>query len=200
MVKQVSNTILIIVGVVFIVLILFVLLVALFSLLGQPKCPNGYIASNQRTLKIRTDGFYLVGEEVCHDYSACNNGLARCVYNNTRGTSCPGSLDYTGKRLTTTDVCVNNVICADWTGGVGFEDAGGVSLQQTTDRLYTNTCGLQENNLSRIWPSTCIRGVLGFNESDNLWYCMEPVLNCQSDNNETLVRGVDGTFRCSNIS
>jgi len=192
MVRQISNTILIIVGVVF-----FVLLVALFGLLGQPKCQNGYIASNQKTLRVRTDGYYIVGEEVCHDYSSCNNNLARCVYNNKRGTSCPGSANYTGERITTSDVCVNQNICANWTaGGVGFIDQG-LSLQQSTDPLYINTCGIQQDNISRIWPSTCIRGVLGFNEADNLWYCMEKIIDCLP--NQTLTRDLLGNFYCSSF-
>jgi hypothetical protein len=191
--KPISAIIPIIIGVVFISLILIVMLIALFSFLGQPKCPNTYIASNQKTLRIRTDGYYTVGEEICHDYSACNNPLAPCVYSTITGSSCPGMQDYTGSRLTNNDVCINTNICPSWSG-VGFIEQG-FSLQQSTDPLYITNCGITEDNLTRVWPSNCIRGVFGFNEADELWYCMEQVLDCPAG--QTLVRGLDGIFRCS---
>lgn len=193
-IAPVPNVVLYIIGVLFIVLLLTAILIAALSFLNQSRCPNGYIASNQLTLTVRSDGSYDVTNEICHDPAACNNPLAPCVYNAQRGTSCPTSTDYTGSRLATNDVCVAGIYCANWTADVGFADQG-LSLQQTTDPALITTCGLMESNLLRVWPSNCIRGVYGYNESDQLWYCMEPVLNCDSD--QILVRGYDGVFRCA---
>jgi len=193
LIAPVPNVVLIIIGVTIVLVLLVALFAAVFNFLGQTRCPNGYIASNQKTLTVRTDGYYNVVEEICHDPAACNNPTAPCVYNTVRGTSCPASANYTGSRLTANDVCISSTICPNWTADVGFTDQG-LSLQQTTDPLEITTCGLHQDNLVRIWPSNCIRGVIGYNESDQLWYCLEAVLHC--DANQVLVRGYDGNFRC----
>lgn len=60
------------------------------------------------------------------------------------------------------------------------------------------TCGLSTNNVKFVWPpGACIRGQLGFNEPDSLWYCMDSPINCSSG--QYPIRDRDGNYRCETV-
>jgi hypothetical protein len=62
----------------------------------------------------------------------------------------------------------------------------------------TKFCGVSPNNIDKIWPyGECISGQIGYNEPDNLWYCMNTDLICEQG--EYVVRNIDGDYNCQII-
>lgn len=177
----------------FVLLTIFALL-CLISQSPKPTCKQGQSVSNILSGEERSYPLtYTPGVEICHDKTACNNPLAPCVYQENIGTICPGDIQYTGV-LPPGGRCLpsNKKLCPVWASN-GFKMSKEYYFLQTD--LNIEFCGIQEDNLVRIWPSECVRGKLGYNENDNLWYCINTSLTCP---NQTYLRlGNDYVASCT---
>lgn len=178
---------------------------------GERRCPptGGSVES-------------IIGTEVCNAPEGCTNINTRCVYENPEnGTSCPGDLNYTG--LCTDEnkcKCINRVFCPDWATAYfkptividNGAEINNVLVQETIWTKSTNTftsetpislgpystndsiCAVSGNRLNNIWPQNeCIRGNLGINDEDGLWYCMNSEIDCYGS---ILARKLDGSYEC----
>lgn len=174
------------------IILLIVVLISLLTQFSQPTCRLGQAVTNLSSGQTRTTPLtYIPGIEVCHDTTSCNNSQAPCVYSNLTGTTCPGDIGYTGLLPNnTTYTCLNKQVCPTWSS-IGFQDYKEFFVQSDTD---VDICGLTTDNLTRMWPSNCVRGRLGLNINDNLWYCMSTTLDCPVNNN--LVIDTQYNFVC----
>ena len=202
--------------------ILFCLLVAwdeIFRDLSTHACGIGMCAVNISTGEFTCpEGDEQINidpnKQVCSSKQACTNSTLPCVYESLeQGTVCPGDPEYTG--LCSGECrCSNLKICPDW-ANVFFipETRTGLitTFIQSIEGTYGSTlpliigtssqvgfCGLSTDRLQNMWPyDQCIRGVLGFNESDSLWYCMNTTTQCP--NGQSLVRTLTGDYSCRQL-
>lgn len=189
---------------------------------GIINCPMGFCPTNRITgVKDCSRQQVFAQFEVCNQPDTCANPLTPCVYTDTtKGTSCPLDAGYTGFCEIDNCNCSSRVICPEW-ATTYFEpattiNAGGlpnsINFRQITTWLLPNgqfssqlplnfqyssttagSCGLASNNVNLMWPNNCVVGQLGYNEDDQLWYCMNVAEACHPS--QTLVRK-EGDFVC----